>query len=84
MITNTLKECCYTCNHSDVDTDVNAYSCVCPGKKDLFKEYIQCTIYCRHAKVCKVYIESEERLVRSVLNASVTPNGVDELRSLPL
>ena len=60
MITNKLKQCCYQCNHSDVDTDVDSSGVVYIRSKEVLEEHIHCTIYCRHAKVCKMYLESED------------------------
>ena len=60
MITNKLKACCYACDHSDVETDVDRYEPVYVNNQEVFDERINCLIYCRHAKVCKTYLESEE------------------------
>ena len=60
MITNKLKQCCYQCDHSDVNVDVDSYGGVYVRGEELLEGRVHCTIYCSHAKVCKAYIESEE------------------------
>ena len=60
MIIIKLKNCCYECNCPDVDIDINYMSAIICGRKEIFESRTDCKIYCKHDKVCKAYLESEE------------------------
>ena len=60
MIASKLKKCCYECNYPDLNIDIDHYDAICVKGKELIEECTNCTIYCAHAKVCKIYLESEE------------------------
>ncbi len=56
MIENKLKQCCYKCNFHNIEVE----------NKKLGFAYddsirINSIIYCAHEKVCKQYIESEDK-----------------------
>lgn len=59
MITIKLKQCCYGCKHPDIDVNEDRYDAVYINNIEFVEERTDCTIYCRHAKVCKAYLESE-------------------------
>lgn len=51
MIKTELKACCYECNYPDIE--VHTF--------EVYSEHTDCIVYCAHAKVCKTYLESEEK-----------------------
>lgn len=61
MIISKLKKCCYECNYPDLSVDMDRYGAICVNGEEIIEERTNCTVYCTHAKVCKAYLESEDK-----------------------